>query len=235
MTNGEFVSGIMNDGKLLSKDTKIPRRHILAKGRSIADTYIAQRLDSLDITFEYDIISIIDCLELERVEGIKCGVVDLRLCKNVMKSKNKLPKTINGRVGAGVLTVTSLDGDYEFSQVSSKTFRNKMKSKYVRDRQSYYVLEDGYLILPNSEVEYIRVELLALSEDEVEDCGCNGDSGKKSEDNCRTVWDEKFICPDNIFTMVRDKTMQEIASIYLQIRADENPDLDENTRSNTIA
>ncbi len=231
MTNREFVSSVMNDAKLLSKDTHIPRRHILAKGRSIADTYIAQRLDNMDLTFEYDIISVIDCFELEPVDYIKCGIVDLKSCRKIMKSINKLPETINGRIGMGIFSVTSLDGQYEFKQTSSKSFKNKSNIKYTRDKESFFIVQDGYLILPNSEVEYVRIELLAIDDDKVEDCGCD----KKDKDNCKTIWDNKFVCPSNIFTMVRDKTMQELMSTYLQVRADENPDLDENTRSSTIA
>lgn len=232
MTNREFVSGVMNDGKLLSKDTHIPRRHILAKGRSIADTYMAQRLDSMGLTFEYDLISVIDCFELEPVDYISCGIVDLKSCRKIMKSVKKLPETVNGRIGLGILSVTSLDGLYEFKQTSSRSFKNKSNIKYTRDKESFFIVQDGYLILPNSEVEFVRIELIAINSSEVEDCGCEEN---KNKDGCKTVWDDKFICPANIFTMVRDKTIQELAGTYLQIRADENPDTDENTRSSTIA
>lgn len=228
MTNGEFVSGILNEGKFLNKDTMISRRYVLAKARGIVETYVAQRLDSMDISQQYDIVSTINCFELEFVEGIKCGVVDLVSCDSVMKSKKKLPKILNGRIGSAIVSVTSLDGKYSFKQTSPARFLNKLKSKYTRDKEAYYLIQDGYLILPNSEVEYVKIEYITLHTEDVEDCECDSDSG------CKTVWDSKFICPDNIFTMVRDKTMQEIASIILQVRADENPDLDENTRSSTI-
>jgi len=230
MTNGEFVSSILNDGKLLNKDVMLSRRHILAKGRGIADTYIAQRLDSMDISQQYDIVSTIECFEMVPVEGIKCGVVDLISCNKVMKSKKKLPKIVNGRLGVAILSVTSLDGEYTFKQTSPKGFSNKKKSKYTRDKEAYYIVQDNYLILPNSEVEYVRVELITLNKEDVEECDCNG-----KEDECKTAWESEFICPSNIFTMVRDKTVQEVVSLTLQIRADENPDLDENTRSSTIA
>lgn len=230
MTNGEFVSSVLNDGKLLNKDTMLSRRHILAKGRGIADTYIAQRLDSMDISQQYDIISVIECFEMVPVEGIKCGVVDLVSCKTVMKSKKKLPKLINGRLGVAIVSVTSLDGEYVFKQTSAKGFLNKRKSKYTRDTGAYYILQDNYLILPNSEVEYVRVELISLYKEDVEECDCD-----EKKDGCKTVWDAEFTCPQNIFTMVRDKTIQEVASLTLQVRPDENPDLDENTRSSTIS
>ena len=230
MTNGEFVSSILNDGKLLNKDTMLSRRYILAKGRGIADTYIAQRLDSMDISQQYDIVSSIECFELVPVEGIKCGVVDLVSCKRIMKSKKKLPKLVNGRLGVAILSVTSLDGEYIFKQTSSKGFANKLKSKYTRDTEAYYIVQDNHLILPNSEVEYVRIELITLHKEDVEDCDCDG-----NKDECKTAWESEFVCPSNIFTMVRDKTIQEVASLTLQVRADENPDLDENTRSSTIA
>lgn len=227
MTNGEFVSGIMNDARLLSKDTYISRRHILAKGRSIADTYIAQRIDSHDLTFEYDLVSVIDCFEMKSSDYISCEMIDLKLCKSIMKSKNKLPKTINGRIGVGVLSVTSIDGEYEFKQISSRGFKDKLNNKYVRDKSGFYIIQDGYLILPNSSIEVVRVELLALDESEIEDCGC----GETKGSDCKTVWEQKFICPANIFSMVRDKTAQEIATLYLGISPDENPNMNENVKN----
>lgn len=230
MTNGEFVSGILNDAKLLNKDTYIPRRHVLDKARSIVRTYVAQRLDSFDLSNEFDIVTTVPCVELESVDYVKCGSVDLAHCRSIMRTKSKLPDTINGRITFGVLRVTAIDGEYEFKIVSPQKFRGKMQNRYVRDKERYALIQDGYLVLPNSEVEAVSMELISFDDDAAEDCGC-GNSGKKKK--CKKLWDKKFICPSNIFTMVRDKTMQEISSTYLQIRKDENPNMDENIRTQT--
>jgi len=230
MTNGEFVSGILNDAKALNKDTYIPRRHILEKARSVVETYVAQRLDSFDLTFQYDVVTTVACFELESVDYIKCGMVELKNCPSVMKSKKCLPKTINGRISSGVLRITSMDGNYEFRLISPNRYSAKKNNKYVRDLEKFAIIKDGHLILPNSEVETVTLELLTFDRSEAEDCDCNSD--KK---NCKTLWDEDFVCPSNIFVMVRDKTMGDIASTYLQIRKDENPNLDENIRSQTVA
>lgn len=229
MTKREFVSSVLTDAKLNSKDVHIPRRHILNKGISVAETYMAQRLDKGDLTFESDIVSRIDCFELAPVEGIKCGIVDLKTCNRVMKSVNKLPKPLKGRIGAGIISITSLDGEYEFKPTTSRQFKNKLKNKYVRDKESYYIVEDDFIILPNSEVEYVSIEYVTLTPEETAGCDCNNDGNE--EEDCKTIWDTPFICPQNIYTLVRDKVIQEIASVYLQVRADENPDLDENTRT----
>lgn len=231
MTNGEFVSLFINDTKTLTKDTHISRRFILEKGRSIVSTYLAQRLDSMDISLQYDIVSTIECIEMEPVEGIKCGVVDLVSCNNIMKSKNKLPKILNGRMGVAVISVTNLDGSYVFKPTSTLAFKNKLKNKYTRDKEAYFIIQDGYLLLPNSEVEYVRAEVITLYKEDVKDCDCNE---TENDGECNTVWDDVFVCPENILTMVIDKVRQELAQVNIQVQQDENPNLDANQRGNAI-
>lgn len=230
MTNREFVSGVLNQLKLLNKDTYIPRRAILSLARSTVTTYVAQRLDSFDITSQFDIITTVDCFEMESVDYVKCGNIELKNCRSIMRSKEKLPETINGRVTSGVLMVTSVDGEYDFKVISFTRFKNKLKNKYVRDKEKYALIQDGYLVLPNSEVETVSLQLLTFESDANEDCGCGND---KKKNGCKKIWDKKFVCPSNILELVRDKVMQGML-VYLQSRKDENPNLDENIKSQVV-
>ena len=45
ITNGEFVSRVVNDLNALNKDARISRRWILSIGRTKVESYVAQRWD----------------------------------------------------------------------------------------------------------------------------------------------------------------------------------------------
>jgi len=229
MTNREFVSEIESDLKSLNKDMFIPRRYILKKAMRIAETYMAQRLDSNDLYNDISIITEMPCVEMESFSGISCGIVELRGCSNVMKSKCELPKILGGRLTYGIFSVFNLDNSYEFKPTTTALFQQKMKNKYVRDKEKFYIIKDKYIYLPNSEVSYIKIEAVVLDKKNIEDCFCDKKDKEKNK-KCSTLWDNDFVCPKNILSMVKDKAVQEIVSTRFQIKEDENPNLDENIR-----
>lgn len=226
MTNREFVGQILSDFKSVSKDTYIPRRYILREARTIVTTYMAQRLDNNTLYNAYDIIQTIDCLKLKKEDVIKCGVVEFNNCNSLMKSEKELKGILTGRVGVSIFSVSSIDDGYEFRYVTPKGFKNKKRNKYIRDLEKYYTVKNGYLYLLNSEVEAVRVELISLEESSIEDCDCN-----KEGKSCKTIWEDAFVCPDNILSLVKEGVLKSIASFRMRISKDENPDLDENTKS----
>jgi hypothetical protein len=58
-------------------------------------------------------------------------------------------------------------------------------------------------------------------------CSCNPIK------ECKSVWDQEFICPDRFLDLVIKDTLSEIASIYRTSIEDANPNLDINQKSQT--
>lgn len=219
MKKGEFVSRVVNGLNALNKDTRISRRYILNVGTNIVKDFVAKKLTEGMLLKDLDIITTIDCFEMEPDNVVSCGIVEFSRCESLMKSKCKLPELFGGIFGASIVSVTSIDDLTEFKPVSLKQFRRNMdrSTEIGQDYKEYYV-KDRYLYIPNSNVRRLNVELITLYPEDVRCCG-------QEEEDCVDIYDTKFIVPSKIIDNVVKATIQEIA-FKKQIPVDENPNLD---------
>lgn len=232
MTNGEFVSGIINELELLPKDAWVSRRSVLNVGKSKAKMLLAQRVDEFKLRNSFDLISIVPCFEMEEVDRITCAGLDITNCKIVMKSVKKIPETIYGRTGIAIFSINSLDDNIEYKISTVELINNRKKLKYKKPGNDHFCfIEDGYLYI-TEHIEAVKLRMIAVNEEDIEDCGCDDDKDKKSE--CKSLWDMKFPITDLLFENVRAMTLQEMMSTVVQIPKDENPNMDENQKSATV-
>ena len=230
-TNREFVSRVIGELRTLSKDSHISRRLVLSTGKDKARFLMAQKLDEMTLFREDGIISNIECFELENVPSISCGVMEFKLCKSVMRSVKEIPEGLFGKNGAGILSVTNIDGSDIFRYISPREFINLSKRKYVLSKDKYYTIKDRKIVLPDSEVEVVTLSMFALDKSQLDEVSSCCDEQAK----CKTVWDYEFVCPDRFYDLVARDTLQELASIYRTSIVDENPNMDENQKSQTTA
>lgn len=226
MTNSELVSRVLNDFRLLNKDQHISRRFVLNVAKSQAKSLIAQKLPEGILYKDLSLYKTIKCFRLRPDDVVKCDIVEFRRCRNLMKSVEKLPEMIYSRHGTSVLSVTSIDGLSEFTPTTVQKYQQKKKRSFgsVFNTDDYYI-HDGYLYLPDSEVELVDVTLMAVSESDVDDCSTCGDG-----DGCKSGWSFEFNCPDLLKEAVIQGTLREVATYYKGVVVDENPNLTEHQK-----
>lgn len=226
MTNGKFVSRILNDLKLLNKDEHVSRRHILSVGQEKAKHYIAQKLLDKSLFREANLFRTIECLEMEELDTIKCGIYEFSRCESLRRSKHKIPALIYNRLGGSIVSVTSLDGSVEFLPITLKSFPLSRLRKEVKQLGlKYFYLQDEYLYLPDTEIEIVTLTYIPYDESEVgQVCGCT------ENELLKTIWDYEFIVPDKLSEQVISETLQEL-SVGRQIVTDEYPNLDSNEKT----
>lgn len=233
MTQGEFVSTIIKDLKLDTKDTWVPRRHILNVGKSKAKMLLSQRVDDYKVRNSFDLVSTINCFEMEEVDRISCDFIDVKNCNTLYKSVKKIPETVYGRSTLAIFSVTTIDDSISFTLTSPETINNRKKLKYKKPGNDFfYFIIDGYLYV-TEEVEALKIRMIALNEEEVEECDCSKTDEEK-ERECRSAWDIKFPASDLLFESVRAQTLQELMATIAQIPKDENPNMDSNQKSATV-
>ena len=232
ITNAEFVSRVVNNIRAIHKDSHVSRRFILNIGKTKAKFLMSQKLDEFSMFREDGIISTIDCFRLSKIDSKSCSIFEFNLCDNLMRSVEKLPEGIFGKLGAGIVSVMSIDGGQEYHYISPQRYALlKRRSRYARDTSRYYYVKDGYLYLPNSTTELVEVRMFAIDRNEADSaCNCGDDSKNK----CKSAWEAEFVCPDRFLDLVIKDTLQEVASIYRVTPPDENPNMDENQKSRTV-
>ena len=229
-TNGDFVSRVVGDLKAITKDGRISKRLVLSTGRDKARFLLTQKLDEMTLFREEGIITPIDCFEMKSIDTRICSIFEFKTCDNLMRSKNRLPAGLFGKNGSGIISVSSVDGkSYEYIQPSN--FKRLKKRKYIKRDKAYFYTENGYLFLPNSTNELVDIRMITLDKTEAQQLSsCNN----SASEHCPNVWDSEFICPDRFYDLVVKDTLNELASIWRSSVKDENPDLNENSKTKDV-
>lgn len=223
-TNGEAVSEIIGILKRSNKDNKISRRLVLKLLKDSAQFLISQKFGDRTILGETTLYSYIPCFDFEKIETKRCGVIEFRNCNVLMKSVKPLPKLIFSKLGGSIREVVSLDGNYTFTFVDEVQYRRNKNRKYKIKNEVYiYLGADNHLYIPDEEIYSVDLTVLTTDPEEAKKASnCKG-----SDDNkCKSIWDEDFICPDKLITVVKDLTLQKL-QLTVQIREDQNPNNDD--------
>lgn len=220
MSNLEFVSLIISTLKSTSKDSKIPRRLVLAVGESKAKTYISQKLNDRSLYREVNIQQQIDCVEFIEIDSVSCPLIEFRLCNSIFRSKYKLPELIWSKYGHTIKEIRSLDGRELFEPTTISQYkRNKNRTHKVKKNQFY--VENGYIWIIDKPFKSGTLILTTQDLYELEQiCEC-------SNRKCDSVWDFEFVCPDKLEEVVIQETLKQL-SLTLQIKEDVNPNLNSN-------
>jgi len=220
MTTKDLVSRIQTLLKGTSKDGRISRRLILKTAESKAKFLIAQKLNDRSLYREQNLYQTISCIELIEQDIIKCPIVEFKSCRNLKRSKLKLPELIHSKHGNSLKEVISVDGQYSFEPITPTQYRLN-KKRTIKTKTDYFYVQDGYLYLPDSDVEMVDLVILTTDLYELEQCS------SCSENKCKSAWEFEFICPDKLLEVVIQETIKEL-SLNKQIREDVNPNLNEN-------
>lgn len=227
-TYREIISRIENSLNSLTKDTFIPRRYILSVFKSKAEFFMAQKLFDKTLFRETSLFKWVNCVQMVEEDVIKCGKLEFKRCKSLMKSKKKLPKVLWSKYGSSVILVTTIDGEKEYKLISQVDYMNLLKrpnsEKFIG---KFAIIVDDYLYLPDSEIKMVNILIYTLDEkaDDLSDC--------KECDDCESYWDKEVLISDKIREVVIQETLKEV-SMRLQIPKDENPQGDSNIKSQSI-
>ncbi len=228
-TNAEFVSRIANGLKALTKDGRVNRRHVLAIGQDKARFLMSQKLDELSLFREEGIMTHVSCFEMEEVPFIECDFIEFKNCKSIMKSKKELPEGLFGKIGAGIIQVTSADDSITFDGATSRVYRTTLNFKYKRTGWYPYLIKNKHLYLPDSEIEVVNLLMFIIEKYKAAEAS----ACCEIEEKCKSFWDYEFVCPDRFLDLVIKDTMAEMATIYRTSVEDTNPNLDSNSKGKT--
>lgn len=230
MKNLEFVSRIVNDINALSKDVHVSRRWILSIGRQKALSYISQKWADGTLFGEESLYTRIGCLEMERVNTVDCCFAEFRVCRILMRSKERIPDLVYSRIGPAIIRVSNVMDDIVFNPITLRKYSNDRKRRFGSIRRYNYYVSDGYIYIPDVEVHVINVDVITLDRKAaLALSSCEPDK----EDVCVSEWDYDFVCPAKLLEYVVAETLREVLT-RLQIPVDENPDMDVNKRTQKI-
>jgi hypothetical protein len=217
-TNNDIVSKVIGSYRMNTKDGHISRRYVLKLLRDFSKNLLSKKLMDRTLALESNLYTKLECLEFEKVEVIKCPIIEFRMCRTLMKSKCKLPDPIFSRLGASITEIVSLDGMYELKLISAEQYRRNQKRKYSIDGEVYiYLAEDGYLYIPDEEIYSLNVTFMTLFPEEADECS------ECKKNDCKSGWDYPFVGSDKLDDVVFKEVLQILGSTYKSSQEDQNP------------
>lgn len=226
MKNSEIVSIVVNQLKYTNKDEHISRRFVLRKLRENARNLISQKLRDKSLFREDTLESWIECLEMERIDSVKCDIIEFKNCKDIMVSKKKLPEVIYSKFGAGLTKTYSIDGEREYDYITLRQYNLNKHRRQVNNK--YFYIKDDRLYLPDSTVERVNIPVITLETEKIP-----GINSCDNSNDCRSIWEFEFIGSDRFLQNIIGLTVQELAQTHKRIPEDENPNMDSNIKSST--
>lgn len=222
MNNGELVSRISNQLRMITKDDYISNRFVLSAAQTIARKLITQKIQRRSIDRDMSLYKEIQCIEFEPVDTFTCKYVEFRSCDKLSKSKLKFTDLVFTRYGSSIKELYTIDRKLSFTESTLYQLRTNSERLGASDLENnkFYLLDD-YIYVPD-EIEALSGLILSLDQYELdESCGCN--------DNCKSAWDYEFVAPDSMLEDIISYTIQNIV-MTKQIQPDEKPDLNENSK-----
>lgn len=206
MIKADIISRVRNGLKAVKQDAFMTDRLIYSVVLKYAKLYIKRLDDQNRLGMYQGLFETLPCVELIEVDKIEACCTNIRTHCKFMRTKNKLPATIEGGNGVFFRSVTSIDGSFEVHQTfPSQYSKIANASGYKYNKSFYYWFLNGYLYLPNVEWEAIAVEGLFDGTTTMYDCCV--------EDCCADKQSERAAIPDSLMAEIEQNVKQELMTI----------------------
>lgn len=220
MTNREVISEVVNDLRALGVDDHVSLRYILAKLQGYTAIFVKREADLRRLYRSSDIWTTIECFKLRPAVVSECCNITIPFCNSLMKSVEKLPETYSTNFGNVIREVSSINNTVLFEQVTPRQYQAIKLRPFHSKKKKYYWIENGYLVVPDSDVELVKVTGYFKDPDAAK----RASACSEQEDSCNSPLDEKFTCPEYLLQVVKQETIKDLFNFYKRVIPDQAPD-----------
>jgi len=209
----QAISNVNDDLKSSNLDDRFSYRFIGRKLIKRIETFLKQ--DSLDRSI-FNINEIwkpLKCIELKDDYSYYGDYYIKRSC-------NKIPEVYTGKYG-NFIKILNIKNSMEYKQCKPFEYKDLKNREFQNKRIKYFWIEEGYLYIPDSEVN--EVKAFGLFKDSQEADFFNG-----VVDCCYKPLDSELLVPDYIVDIAIKDIVQELRNINKTLNEDTNPNQTKN-------
>lgn len=222
ITNRQVISDVTDELKRNNIDQRVSRRFILSRLRDRVKKYIKQDIDPRRLFKITEIWRTVKSLEMSATNLAEIEF-NIPNCSCIMKSKKRLPDAFTSNYGT-LINVFTINGGKQYNQTKLTDYIDIKGREYANKNIKYFWLEDGYLYIPDSEVEAVRVSGLFQKPEEVDKL--NEEKGSE----CASPLDSFFVCPEHLIDLVKTETTVQLIKELSGVVEDQRPDGNENSK-----
>ena len=213
LTFRQIISDIIDDLKAINLDDRLSYRFIKSKFSSEMSYFLRLEAKSREFAKLQNLWKPIHCIELIPVSLGECGFVDE--CSVLMRSKDKIPEAFSTNYGL-LLKILTIDGKSTIPLIAnSSEYKDYVNRRWFKNKSVSYI-EDGYLYLPDTMLEKVKVLIVPVNPYEVEKA--NGSTG------CNFALDVEVPYPEYLITLAKRQVLQELSGVTKRVVEDEKGD-----------
>lgn len=201
------IQSLYSEG-VQSDDRRLSSRHIYNKLITVRSRLLYEKINKKQFISSVN-FQVLPCVELIKVPIHECPCIPPLGCC-IYKTKYKLPTPISGINGHIIRSVTSLDGNIVYSEISWQDKKYKQYDKYTSTKPDFFISNETLYITAKNEAEVIRIELLL--DDPIE--GYNFPSYCPSTDTCISVYDREIHLDNSMFDALVQLTVEELLPTF---------------------
>lgn len=236
MTNREAVSTVRASNRILSGDSVLNDRAILAVLRQTASSLIRRELNLRKLTTTDSIYTIINCLELLEVPISEC-------CEyadecTIARTRTQIPRIEESNYLNAIQAVFSINQKIKLKEITPSRYINILNLP-KRINETYFWLQNNYLYITNPNVE--TVKLIAWFAEEVPTeilypQGCDSCKCKEvvNTELCKNPMDNEFKAPGYLHKPIIDMTTEYLLRTYFSTPSDNQTDGVDNQAKNNV-
>lgn len=207
ITIGESISRVRGILKGTTEDSFLTDRFVYSIIAKYAKLTLRKQQLQNQLMKHDDLFQMLSFVDLIDVDKIEADCASIKSNCIIKRTEKKLPKVFNGNRGPLIRKVYSIDGSFDFIQISPAAYiAVTMSTNYKYNKTKYYWFRNGYLYFPDTDIEAIMVE--ALWEDTL-DGFCTTE-----EDECLPRQEQSFALPDYLFAEVEQMAQQEFTITF---------------------
>jgi len=203
-TIGEATSRVRNILKAVKEDPFLTDRLLYSLIIKYGKLLIKREEKQGGLKTNNALVETIPCIELIDVDKVDACCIGVRNGCTFKRSKDKLPKIMEGSNGPLIRSVTTLDQSLRLEETYPSAYANLTQStnfKYLKAK--YFWFMDGYLFIPDVEWEAVRME--AIFDEDIKPYICSEDAR-----DCVLEQERDLAIPDHLFAEIEQMVLKEI-------------------------
>lgn len=212
MTIREAISRIKNTLKSIKRDERISNQYVYSVLNSVAQLLIKQDSRNKKLFQNLTNITVYDCKELEEVDLKNCSPIIINTCNRVKQTVDTFPSPFYSFTNKPIIYVSGIDDSEEMILTTPFEYAQYKKGEF-KGKKKYYWFENNKIIVPDSELEFIKVRGYFQEDMNYEN----------------TFLDQTFNIPEYLQKDLFKLALEEIFTFNKRINSDDNTNLNNKT------
>lgn len=225
LTIRQVISEVKEDFRKINADAWLPNKYVYNIILKHTSYFVRQMSDAFRILRVNSIYQSYKCVPMEEAPTIDdcCG---LRGKCTIYRTKDRIPDLFEDSLGAIIQTVKSIDHSKSLTRTTPDAWLDKMKNPWNKtNKDEYYFYYNNRVYTPIT--NWRKVEIFGYFQEDISDINLCDDCTDHPTKECRRFMDKRIMVTKDMWRVISEMVIKDLATIYARITPDVNPNKNE--------